>query len=336
MSDEKKTSTVPEDIVKELGRLGKQANLERDEIVKQYKGVFTQPYMESMEEDARHKYALMILKGQLLSRLTSNARAFRGQVIDWSTPRKQTPKDGGEPYLIANLYMRLKPDEAKDAAEEDYSFGEITMWRDQTGLLGSLERGKWYDCAFTGNMKDGKWRLNSHETTNFIPIENVNGEMPVTNFIDMMFERVTLADFDANLSKGQASNPDYKLAVGTVVSQRRGYKESGPYGVMTLSDETLDLDRAKDGDKSHQGMTCWASPDQAIYPKGSIVQLVGRFNKKDNGDRSINVRCVNPIIVVGDLDNAPIGPTNGSGTSGATKPGSPPPDDKAALDLDDL
>ena len=325
---------VPEHVAKELGRLAKQAGMEKDDIATMYKAIYQEEYLNAMEGVQRYEYALMIMKGQLHARLISDAKEFIGQVIDMSSIRR-IKKDEDE-FLVGNMYMRIRMKEPKKPEHEDFRFADITMWRDQTGLITSLERGKWYECNLRiSGEKNGMWRLSSDEATTFKPIEQVNGEAPLNNFIEAVFDRTPLNLFDDNLSQGQPSNPDYKLAVGTVLKQNRGFKEDRDFGVYTVIDESLDLDAAKDGDTAHQGMTVWASGDQAIYKKGSIIQIVGRFVKKENGDRSIDGKCINPVITTG-VDNASLGPAGGISGSGG-----PPSDPRVAamenkVELDDL
>jgi hypothetical protein len=290
---------IPDDVAKELDRLAKQAKMDKKEVGQEYKEIYQSGYLQKYEGMERHKWALMTLQSRLLSRITSDAETYIGQVIDYTNVRKVK---GGN--LVGNVYMMVIKEPEDDDEDEDeeveFQLAHITLWREMTGCIPTLEREKWYKVSLReGNEEDGILALSSDDTTTFREIDALEGAPPLSNFIDDLFPRVPLAEFEEHLSKGE--NGDWHMAYGNVIRRIDAVKaETGRHwGRMDLSDDSLDIEKAGAGDKTQQAVTVFCGGVQAIYAKDSIIQAIGRFEiDEENGDRRIQAEFINAIVPV--------------------------------------
>jgi len=302
MADEKQLK-VPKDIVQNLKEFQTETGLDMKDIKSKYKEVYSSDFLSSLDGEQRHEMAWLSLKGEMLLEVQRGTKPFIGQVIDWKSVRKGIKE--GKPWKATDVFMLVKEKAGKD---DELMFAEVTLWNDQTGLIGGLKRCAWYDVNLWGEKKNGIYNLSSSDNTKFKDSEEIDGTPAIASVLNNLFPTVKLADFDDHLSKGKAG--DYKLVMGIVGRRSGGYKKGNPWGIITLVDDSQKVDAAKKGDHSQREITIFLSPEQVVYPQGSIVQVVGRLRKSENEnpgegepteERIIDGRLIHPIVVKGDV-----------------------------------
>jgi len=267
-----------------------------DELTKELKTIIKKPVLKSFEDDAKVEHALRILKATHTTPLVRRGREMELLVLDFTKPRRITPKDKSkEPYDRADIYgLGVCIDEDATDSEQELKYFSLVMFDDNTKLVEEVERGMTYKAQCTLDLVKGIFELGAIEgLTHFKESEEQMDANP-DEVLQELFKVVPIADAEFNVCNKKVRS-DMRLIRGDVTYAAVMTSQSGyTYGRFVCIDDSLDIEDIK----KHGGLSIMVDKSQVLYAEGSSLLFLGQIDKDDEGRVGMTANVIVPIIPI--------------------------------------
>ena len=266
------------------------------ELTTALKEILKKPVLKDFDDEAKVEHAIRMLKATHTQPLTRSGREFEIFILDYTKPRKITPKDKSkEPYTRADIFglAVATGDDATDK-EKELAYAQMVLFDENTKLVNEVERGITYKTNASGKLVKKVWELSAIEgSTRFKEADEQLEANPEDVLMDM-FKLVPIADAEYNVTNPKVRS-DLRLIRGDVTYAAVKTSDSGySYGRYVVIDDSLDIEDIK----KTGGLSVMVDKSQVLYAEGSAILLLGQIEKDEEYGVGMSAHVVVPIIPI--------------------------------------
>jgi len=279
----------PENVMKKITEISSRTSIEQDEIKREYEELFNDPFLQEdpqfKTDEERHRYAIAVLWTRYISRPPAQLK----EIIPIGYSGVRMTRSG---VPMSNLFVLVKQG-GETKLRRVVLRGDLVDLRQQIALfakynvrLGELSSGDL--------IADSRSKFENPVALKIEPSKVLN---------HLGFQRVSIKDLDKYPSRvdstGYVDTTDWRIVRGIIVNQKKGKRDDGTeYGVITLSDETVDSEPrvTPDGRVLRPGLTVWVAPELMIYDVESEVDVAGTVQiGQKTGEPFVNAYTILPV-----------------------------------------
>ena len=266
-----------------------------NEMKAELKKIIAKPLLKSFDDEQKVVHAIRILKATHTTPLTQSGRDFELLILDFTKPKKITPRDTTkEPFIRADVFaIGLCVEDGATSKEQELMYCELALYRENTDLIGQLKRGVTYKTQVTAKLESGKWNLGAIDNLTHFKEADEQLDMNIEEFLEEQFQLIAITDAEYNICNKKKG--ELRLVRGNVTYANVHTSDGGyTYGRFVIIDDSLDVEDIR----KHGGLSIMVDKSQVLYAEGSDLMVLGAIDKSDKDKIGMSGKAVIPIIPI--------------------------------------